>query len=173
MVAFEAPTSRPAISSFPPLSSSMSGSLVTGSAAANPVPVLPRADVPRRVERKPAQRARRPALAHDRQGSLGEGARGRRGDRDAQYAGRVVRQVLGQRFERLVAELLRFDDDPLLLAIPGQRDRADPEVLHQRLLERRVVGERVRGYGGDGGAPAGAPQDLVEQLIEPLSELTD
>src|SRR6266704_3806085 len=106
------------------------------SAAANPVSVLAGADMAGRVERQPAQRARRPAGGDELKRAPGE--RARRGGRDRHPQDRrpVLRQLLGQRFDRLVAQLLSLDDDALVVAVPRPRDSPDPEVLHQRLVER-------------------------------------
>src|SRR6185437_15852021 len=98
----------------------------------------------------------------------------RRGrDRHAQDRRAVVGQVLGERLDGLVAEFLRLDDHPFAVAVPGERDRADPEVLHQRLLERTVVGERLRSRRRNRGRSPGSPQHFVQQFIQPLGELTD
>src|SRR5690348_5825865 len=137
-VALDASASRPAISSSPAVSSSMSESADLGaplrpsarsgdrSVAANPMSVLAGADVTGRVERQAAQRTWRAAGRHERHRALGERARRGGRDRDPQDGGPVLRKLLGQRLDRLVAQLLRLDDDPLAVAVPGQRDRSDP-----------------------------------------------
>src|SRR6185312_206711 len=63
------------------------------SAIGGPVAVLPWADMPLGVQRQPAQRARRPALADDAQRALGERARRCGGDAHPQHPWPVFRDL--------------------------------------------------------------------------------
>src|SRR6266704_6963475 len=74
------------------------------SVSANPVSVLAGADMAGRVERQPAQRARRPAGGDELEGALGERPRRGRRDRHTQDRRAVLGQLLGQRLDRLVAQ---------------------------------------------------------------------
>src|SRR5215469_3796364 len=139
-----------------------------GSVMARPVPVLPRAHVAGGVQRQPAQRARRPALSDDPQRTLGEGPGGLGREPHPQHGGPVRRDLVGQRLHRRLGLLLGLDHHPVRLAVPGQRDGPDPELLHQRKVERAVVGG-CRGAAGR--RAAGSPEHLVEQLIQPLGQL--
>ena len=109
------------------------------------------------VQRQPAQRARRPARRDELQRALRERPGRARADPHPQHAGPVAGDVIGQRLDRRVALLLRLDDHPVAVAVPGERDRADPEVLGQRQVERAVVAQRRRGGCRDrGGRRCGA-----------------
>ena len=119
--------------------------------------------------RQPAQRAGRPARADDLHRALGEGPGHGRGDAHPQHPGAVFGHVLGERLDRRLGLLLRLDDHPLLVPVPGQGDCADPEVLEQRHFERAVVG-RCHGLRR---VAAAAPQHLVQQLVEALGEQAD
>src|SRR5690348_4753021 len=154
-VALEASTSRPSTSSSPLASrsrvacspSSSSGVDRFCSSMTDAVTVLPRADVPFGVQGQAAQRAWRPPSRDDPGRALSEGTSGARRDPDPQHSGSVGRQVLGQRFYRLVRFLLGLDDHHAAISVPGQGDGAHPEVFEQRKIERRVVLQRGRGGG--------------------------
>src|SRR5262249_7728833 len=147
IVAFDASTSRPVISSSPAASSSMSGSPAPGnpprvsassgdrSVAANPVSVLAGAHMAGRVKRQAAQRAWRAAGRDQLKRSLGERARRSGCDRYPQDRRAVLGEFLSQWLDRLVAQLLSLDDHALALPVPGQGDGSDPEIFHQRLVE--------------------------------------
>src|SRR3984885_8131723 len=134
-VAFEATTSRPSTSRVPLASRSsapvfslsarpeagwLASGRRAGSRIADPVAVLPRADVPVGVERQPAQRAGRPALADQPQRPLGErpGRAGR--DPDPQHSRPVLGYLVGQVLDRVLGFLLRLDDHALSVGVPGQ-----------------------------------------------------
>src|SRR5215469_8443905 len=105
----------------------------------DPVTVLARAHVARRVERLPAQWAGRPSL----QNYLDRAARERAGrvsrDPDPEHGRPVVWDIVRQRLERLLALLLSLDDHALAVVIPRQRDGANPEVLGERQVKRAIV----------------------------------
>src|SRR5262249_56182527 len=64
---------------------------------------------------------------------------------------------------RLLPGRLRLDDHQVLLAVPGQPHRADPELLVHRRLQRLGVG----GLRGVRQVLAHLPFDLVHQLPPP------
>ena len=101
------------------------------------------------VQGQAAQRARGPAGGDDLGGALGEGARGAGSDPHPEHAGPVGRDVLGQRLHRFVRLFLGLDDDHAAVAVPGQGDRTDPEILQQGQVERPVVLQRRRSGGRD------------------------
>src|SRR6516164_4130161 len=177
-VAFDASTRRPSTSSFPWVSrssvacspGSVSGSEGFGSSMADAVTVLSRADVSVGVQGQAAQRAGRPARRDDPGGALGERARNARRDAHPQDSGTVGGNVLGQRLHRLVRFLLRLDDDHAAVAVPGQGDRADPEVLEQGQVERSVILQSGRRRGRDLGRPASTPEYLVQELVDALGQ---
>jgi hypothetical protein len=123
------------------------------------VAILPRADVACRLEWKPAERAGRSTGPDDLDGPARERASGLRADAHPQHRRAVLRDILCQRFERLFAFLLGLDDDTLVIVIPGERDRPNPEVLRQRKIKRTVVDSRLRGRRR---RSAGAPRYLVQ-----------
>src|SRR5690554_5370719 len=100
---------------------------------------------------------------------LREGAGRARADPHPQHAGPVHRDVVGQRLDRRFALLLRLDDHPVAVAVPGERDRADAEVFGERQVERAVVAQRRRSALRDVGR-LGAAQYLVEQFVDPFGE---
>src|SRR5690242_15653678 len=181
-VALEASTRRPSTASTPRSSSSRASRSPSGrsesqsspnsgtalSGTGGPVTVLPRAYVTARVERQSAQRARRTSGRDKLECALRERTGRARTDPDPQHPGTVNRNVVGQRLDRSVAFLLRLDDHPVAVAVPGERDRADPEVLGQRQVERSVVPQRRRGGLGNLDRVSRAAQDLVEQLVNPF-----
>src|SRR5712691_1791805 len=144
-----------------------------GSGMADSVTVLPGAHMPGRVQRQPAERAGWPALADELQRALREGTRSGCADPHPQDGGTVLGNILGQRLDRLVSLLLGLDDDALVVVVPRQCYRADPELLHQRQLERAVVGQGGRRGRRHRRAAAAAPEHFVQQLVEPLGELAD
>src|SRR5450756_2660880 len=178
-VAFDASTMRPATVRVPRSSSSSaslsppgrscSGMSLAPAAArsgtAGPVAVLPRADVPGGVERQPAVRARRAAGGNEAERALRERAGRARGDPYAEDTGPVDGDVVRQRLNGGVAILLRLDDYLVALAIPGEGDRADPEVFGQRQVERAIVAQRGGRFRWNVGFRVGPAQHLVEKLI--------
>src|SRR6478672_12591356 len=128
---------------------------------------MPWTDVPGRVKRKPAQRARRPAGGDHPPRSINERSRLARLDADAQRV-RTVLNVLEQRFLRSFGVLdrrLRLDDDQLGIAVPGQTHRADAKLLVHRLLERVTVAmPRYRDLR------TGPRHHLVEQLLDAVGQ---
>src|SRR6202000_1354004 len=120
-----------------------------------PMTVLPRAHVTARVERQPTQRARRTATRDELECPLRERPGRARADSDPQYPGTVDRNVVGQRLDGSVALLLGLDDHPVAVAVPGERDRTDPEVLGQRQVKRS--GAPPRRPGGLGNSRPRAP----------------
>src|SRR5487761_700648 len=146
------------------------GAPVDGSVMTRPVPVLPRADVARLVERQPAEGARRPALRHDPHGALGERSGCLRREPHPQHARPVHRNVIGQRLHRRLRLFLRLDHHAVSLAVPGQRDGADPELFHQRKVERPVIGEPPR-RRRPGRCRPGSPESLIKQHVQPLGKL--
>ena len=114
---------------------------------ADPVAVLPGADVPGRVQRQAAERTWRPSLADQLERAPGERPGGRGRDPHPQHSGAVLGDVVGQRLDRRVRFLLCLDHDALVVTIPGQGDDADPELLKQRQVERLIVGRAGRRPG--------------------------
>ncbi len=104
--------------------------------------VAARADVALRVERLAAQRARRPASRHHALGLTGERSRVTGVDANPDQIGtiRIVVLVLVC-FLSLVVELrvARLDDDHPGLGVPTDGERARPEDLVERLIERTRV----------------------------------
>src|SRR3954468_16788448 len=169
-------TSPSASSSEYPSSSSRSSSsgcgpgsdaLMAEGAGSAPVAVLPRADVPGGVQRHGAQRAGGPAGGDGPAGAGDEGAGRGGGDRHPQRVGALIGvgedRVL---LDRLLAGGDCLDDDGVLLAVPGQAHRGDPELLVDRRGQRVQVVDVGVGRDDDGG-PVG---DLVEQLAHPVGE---
>src|SRR5215472_10527294 len=146
---------------------------VAWSGMADPMAVLPRADVPGGVQRQPAQRARRPSGGDKLERALRERPGGPRGDPHPQHGGPVRRDLVGQRLDRLVALLLYLDDHPVAVAIPGQGYGADPKLLGQRQVERTIVAQRGRRGGRNGGAAAGLSQHLVKELVDSFCQQAD
>ncbi len=97
-----------------------------------------------RFEWQPAKRAgRSPGPDHlDRPAR--ERARGLGADPHPQHRGAVLGDILGEGLKRFLALFLGLNDDALVVVIPGEGDRADPEVLCQREVEGAVVDARVR-----------------------------
>ena len=58
----------------------------------------------------------------------------------------------------------------LMRRVPRQGHRARPELLLDRLLQRRLVVEVARGDRGDDRPRRAVVEDLVEQLVDPLGE---
>src|ERR1035437_9943593 len=108
--------------------------------ATSPPASAPWAGVTLRVAWQAAERAGRPALADDLQRALGESPGCSRRDPDPEHARTVLGNLLRERLDRCLRLFLGLDDHPLVLPVPGQRDRPDPEVLHQRQVERPVIG---------------------------------
>src|SRR4051794_3958129 len=134
-----------------------------------PVAVGPWADVPLRVQRVAAERARRPARRHHRPCPLGERPGGRAGEADPQQRG--VRGRLEVPFRRrLLADLQALDDHTLRVDVPDQAHRADPEVLLDRAGERCHVLQVGRGERGDRRLSPGLAHHLVEQIVDPLGQ---
>src|SRR5579862_1336199 len=138
--------------------------------------VLAGADVAARIERVAAQRARRTARPDDPERPLDERPGGVSGEAHPQEVGPVLVVVLelqGLRL-RLLGGLAgplgpRLDEDPLGLAVPAQRQRAGPECLVERLVERTDIGiDRGRRVLDD-------PMlvELDEEPTEPLGEDRD
>ena len=95
---------------------------------------------------------------------------------------RTTKHLLGLRLLDLLARAARadhrrlgeredLDHDPLVVGVPGQRHRAGPELLLDRLLERVGVrrGRPARRPGSVSSPSVGAHQ-LVEQLVDALGE---
>ena len=102
--------------------------------------------------------------------ALRERAGRARADPDPQHPGTVDRDVIRQRLDGGVALLLRFDDHPVTVAVPGERDRANPEVLGKRQVERPVVPQPRRGGLGDLDGVAGTAQHFVKELVDPFGK---
>ena len=97
------------------------------------------------------------------------------GEPDAQQRRAVVVVVVDQRRVVVVAprrlgQRLGLDDDPLVVGVPGQRHRADPELLLDRRVQRGRVGCLGRRHGGYVGLAGRPAYDLVEQRLDPLGE---
>lgn len=108
----------------------------------------------------------------DLQGPLGERAGLRRADPDPQHGdGGIVLADLGLLLG--LGDLLRLDDDLLVVGVPRERHRADLELLLDGLVERAVVDEFGRGDGGHRGLAAAAPQHLVQELLQPFGQQRD
>src|SRR5580692_307332 len=184
-VALDASTIRPCTVSVPRSSSSSASRSPSGrsvspaspavalSGTAGPVAVLARADVPGGVERQAAQRARRAPGRDQAERAVRERPGRARGDPHPEHAGAVDRDVVRQRLDRRLAVLLRLDDHSVAVAVPGQGDRADPEVLGQRQVERAVIAQQRRSALGNVLGRPGASQHLVEKLVEALRQQAD
>src|SRR3954470_3813537 len=134
--------------------------------------VLSRTDVAGRVERQAAERAGRPPGRDNLFGTPYECPRLRRGDADAQHVRPVF--AVGERLRggSLLAfgGGVRLDDDAVVVSVPGESERADPELLHQRCVERRGVDE-VRGCRRrDVGLVAESAAYLVEEFGQALGQ---
>ena len=132
------------------------------------------AQVAVRVDRAAAERAGGAAGADDLRGALHERPRGAGGEPDQEdLLGlgllEVLADLLGRDDGRL-GEREDLDDDPLVAGVPGERHRAGPELLLDRLLERLgVVEAERRDRRDDRGLPSVVHQ-LVEQLVDALGE---
>ena len=131
------------------------------------------------VQRPAAEGARGPAGGDDAERSLSERARPRALDADQQhllYARRwpvrllggvpplgVVVLVVG------VGEWEDLQDDHLVVDVPGQRHRAGAELLGDRLLEWRGVGQLLRSHRGDRPLTTGGADYLVEQAVAQIA----
>ena len=132
------------------------------------------------VDRASAERAGSPSGGDDGLRAGRERARHRRGQPHEEdllglglLDGQVHQLLLGGLDRDLDLDLgdrEDLDDDPLVLAVPRQRDRAGAELLLDRLLEGVVVDQVDRGHGGDRGAGVLGGDQLVEQLRDPLPE---
>lgn len=132
-----------------------------------------------RIERQAAQRARRPAGVHHVERTFGEGPGLRSGQPDTQHRRPVLlvleQPLLGLREVLLglrvqLHQRLCLDDHALFLAVPGQRHRADPELLLDGSVQRRGVRDVGGCHGRNGRIAPGAAYDLVQQFVDPLGE---
>src|SRR3954447_22562548 len=117
--------------------------------------VLARAYVTLRVQRVPAQGARRPAGGDDTERALGErpGSAGRQPDPE-QVTGELRRLGFGRLLSLPLDLGLRLDQYRGGLLVPREGERADPELLLDRRSERSDVLELGRcGRGDDGVGP--------------------
>ena len=133
------------------------------------VAVLPRADVPGRVERQTAQRAGRPAGGDHPAGALDEGAGVGRLDPHPQRVGPVL-DVLEQGLLRRSASSAGAWAS--MTTSPASPSQARP------IAPTRNSSSIGCSSGVDVGSPAGqrgagAGDDLVEQLLEPVGEHGD
>ena len=122
------------------------------------VAVVPRAEVAGGVERLAAQRARRPAGGDHPLGAVDErrgsppgsaGPAAGRGRRDLGVVLVLVGVVRSRPRRRLVlVGRDRLDDDGAGVDVEGQAERADPELLVDRGVQRLVVGRRALGAAG-------------------------
>ena len=127
-------------------SSSVGGVRQVGSGRSGRGPAVavgPRAEVARRVERAAAERAGRPAGRDDRLRRACErpGQRRRAAAPASTSSGSgssIVRRRACSRPRRPLASVQRedLDHDALVVGVPGQRHRADAELLVDRLLQR-------------------------------------
>src|SRR5664280_862976 len=106
-------------------------------------PIAAGADVALRIERLATERARRPSRGNDPQGLLGEGQSLAGRQVDPHDIGRVAvllrvvdgRLITGRSRLIVLGHGPGFDDDRLVVPIPDDRHRADPEYLVQGLIQ--------------------------------------
>ena len=191
-MALDAETSRPSSSSVTVTRtwSTTASSSIVGLVSLQRAGTRWRADTGARQGRSGCRRTGRAAgRPRRRTGHADEGPRVRRLELDDQHlagldldldldlvvatglAGRAVALlVVRLHHDRLVGDREQLDDHPTLVAVPAQGDRADPELLDDRLVERLLVADADRGDRRDRGVSTAAAQRLVEEQVDPLGE---
>src|SRR3954453_17171089 len=134
--------------------------------------VLAGAHMTFRVQRVAAKRTWRPSRCDDPQRALHERPRAGRLQSDPQHvAGELG--ALGPLRLLVIHLRLRFDENARRLLVPGQRQRADPELLLDRRAERGYVLQLVgRGRRYLRVRPE-TTSYLVQELVEPFGERGD
>src|SRR5665213_129636 len=166
-VVFEASTSRPSMARSPSVktvrtSAALRSKLcsVTTVPSVRVVAVGACADVALGIQRLPAELARWPPRSNDRERTLRERARYAAGDAHPQQVrtfgvvvteqrrvGRIIGVIVGL-VAGDVADGQRLNDHSLRLGIPAETERANPELLHDRLVKwQRVVEFKWRDCG--------------------------
>ncbi len=134
----------------------------------------------RRLERKIAERTRRPTRRHHRERSLGEGAGSGAGETNTKAirADNGIGLELGQLeiFVRRTLGPIDFDnsvgldDHQFGIAIPAERHASDSELLGDRRLQRREVFAAERSRRGNRCLTDRSTHDLVEEALDPFGE---
>ena len=75
--------------------------------------------------------------------------------------------------EHLVVDRKQLDDDQTGVGVPAEGDRADAELLDDRLVERVAVAGVDGCHGRDHGVSSAAAERLVEQHLDSLGEHGD
>src|SRR6478736_35478 len=172
---FDDATIRPTISRSPSRSTSSAvPRSITDRPLVDVVAVAPRADVALRIERRPAQGARR-AAGGDDPGRPGDERPGRLGGHpDAQQVGAILVLVVilvgidGFAILRLCP---RLDQHQLVVDVPAERQGSRPERLVDRLVERPGVVDDARGVLG--GVLDSASVKLGEEVAQAVGEDRD